>query len=45
MLQEVWPPEQKREEIMGIFWGKRIRDEAENKNVAWLNGELCIMER
>lgn len=45
MLQEVWPLEQKREEIMGIFWGKRIRDEAENENVAWLNGELCIMER
>lgn len=45
MPQKVWRPEQKREEILSIFGGKHIRDEAKNKNVAFLNGKLCAVER
>ncbi len=45
MPQEVLRPEQKREEIMSIFGGKRIGDEAKNKDVARLYGELCVIER
>jgi hypothetical protein len=45
MPQEVLCPEKKREEIMSIFGGKHIRDEAKDKNVAGLDGELCTIER
>ena len=45
MPQEVLRPEQKREEVLSIFGGKHIRDEAKNKDVVCLNGELCVIER
>ena len=45
MPQEVLRPEQKREEIMSVLGGEHIRDEARNKDVACLNGKLCVIER
>lgn len=45
MPQEVLRPEQKCEEIMSIFGGKRVGDEAKNKDIACLNGELCVVGR
>ena len=41
MPQEVLRPEQECEEIMSIFRGKHMGDEAKNEDVACLNGELC----
>jgi hypothetical protein len=45
MPQEILRPEQKREEVVGIFRGEHMGDEAKNKDVACLNGELCVIER
>jgi hypothetical protein len=43
MPQEVLRPEQKRQKIMSIFGGEHMGDEAKDKDVACLNGELCVV--
>ena len=45
MPQKILRPEQRREEILNVFGGKHIRDEAKNEDVACLNGELGVIER
>lgn len=45
MPQKILRPEQNREEGMSIFGGKHMGDEAEDKDVACLDGELCIIKR
>jgi hypothetical protein len=41
MLQELWRPEQEREEIMSVGGGKSLRDKSVNKDITCLNG-LCV---
>ncbi len=42
MLQELWRPEQEREEIMSVPRGKSLRDKTINKDIACLDSGLCV---